>query len=473
MLKGIYQGLMGNKGAIPTSVQNHPGALESSLPPLSDTDYEFLLMQLLEGVAHGWQSDRILKFFSKLDERGNQENWLAWLDRFEEKLLASATPNQDLGRQMILLSQQMRSLPKLREIGTKSATLGRKLMRGNKTSTSNSVWEYEEEAPVSQQKASTGLPSNLNLQTLTVDELAQRLDEDPNLRAYIAQELGVTTTDSQEIVQALLSRSGVTQNQETEPPADDVSAWFNRGIEKAQTGDWRESLRSWDKVLALQPDSKQAWFNRGGMLAMLHRHEEAAASFDKAIELQPDDPQCWYHRAVSLNWLQRWEDAIADCDRALELQSDYWQAWMGRGLAVENSVNLPPAPPSNFAQAYPSLQKRGIEGAIANYEEGLKQVNTQDASRLHWVLGTTYARKAERVQEENSYWQQAIDQYNQALPTLTAQDFPTEHLELLKNLTHAYRSIGETEKANELQQRGAEILQQQSQNPDSTLENFI
>jgi len=463
MLKGIYSGLMGNKGSIPTSVHDK-GALESSLPSLSDTDYEFLFMQLLEGVAHGWQSDRILKFFTKLDERGNKENWLAWLERFEEKLLASATPNQDLGRRMILLSQQMRSLHKLREIGTKAETIGRKLLR-TKRSTPSQIWEYEEEAPASQENTSIGIPSNLNVQTLTVDELSRRLDEDTNLRDYIAQELGVQTTDSHELVQILLSKSGMTQDSQPEPETNDFSGWFNRGIEKAQSGDWRESLRSWDKVLEVQPDSKQAWFNRGGMLAMLGRNEEAIASFDKAIELQPDDSQSWYHRAVSLNWLQRWEEAIADCDRALELQSNYWQAWMGRGLAIENSVNPTTLTTSNLAQEHPSLQQRGIEGAIATYEEGLKQVNSEDASRLYWLLGKSYARKA--VQEENSalYWQKAIENYNEALQTLTVQEFPQEHLELLKSLSHAYRQIGDTEKANELQQQGAEIVQKQSLQP--------
>ncbi|NEO28607.1 MAG: hypothetical protein F6K03_17450 [Kamptonema sp. SIO4C4] len=48
---------------------------ETSLPPLSDTDLEFLFNQLLEGVANGWQEQRVKRFFEQTEDRVSWEDW--------------------------------------------------------------------------------------------------------------------------------------------------------------------------------------------------------------------------------------------------------------------------------------------------------------------------------------------------------------------------------------------------------------
>lgn len=74
-------------------------------PPLTDTDYEVLFIQLLEGVAHGWQQARVLRFFEVLSERGKQELWVGWLRRFGERLLASPVANDELAARMVQLGK--------------------------------------------------------------------------------------------------------------------------------------------------------------------------------------------------------------------------------------------------------------------------------------------------------------------------------------------------------------------------------
>jgi len=74
-------------------------------PSLTDTDYEFLFIELLEGVAHGWQQARVLRFFEVLSERGKQELWIAWLRRFGERLLDSSVPNNELAARMVQLGE--------------------------------------------------------------------------------------------------------------------------------------------------------------------------------------------------------------------------------------------------------------------------------------------------------------------------------------------------------------------------------
>ncbi len=117
------------------------GEDKSSNLDLTDGDYEFLFNQLLEGVAHGWHQVRIVKFFQKLEERGEPELWTAWLKRFSQKLPASPNVIQrQLGARMIRLAELTQSHAKLQEIGQVSNEIGRKLFFGD---IAEIIWEYD------------------------------------------------------------------------------------------------------------------------------------------------------------------------------------------------------------------------------------------------------------------------------------------------------------------------------------------
>jgi hypothetical protein len=66
-IENFFTRLLGGQGG-----KGKVQAIESV--PLTDTDYEFLYMQLLDGVAHGWHEGRILRFFEKLGDRGRQKD---------------------------------------------------------------------------------------------------------------------------------------------------------------------------------------------------------------------------------------------------------------------------------------------------------------------------------------------------------------------------------------------------------------
>ena len=95
-IENFFTRLLGGQGG-----KGKVQAIESV--PLTDTDYEFLYMQLLDGVAHGWHEGRILRFFEKLGDRGRQKDWVEWLDRFGTRLQSSASLNQLLATRMIRL----------------------------------------------------------------------------------------------------------------------------------------------------------------------------------------------------------------------------------------------------------------------------------------------------------------------------------------------------------------------------------
>lgn len=436
----------------------------STLPPLTDADFEFLWMQLLEGVVHGWESHRIEKFFQQLDERADKAKWLDWLGRYRDKVTTTAVPDQVLAKRLLLVQQQMRSLRKFREIGTTAGLIGRQILSTKQTPPLNQtpVWEYEgPDAPsLSAQAPKAETPTNLQVQTISAEELAERLETDQVFRQFLAQQLGVAQdSDPQTLLQALVAKSHM--NQEPDHPTD-ASGWFERGLKAAQAGQWEAALHCWDRVLEFEPQSQQAWYNRGGTLMMLQKHEDAITSYDHSLERRPNDFEAWFHRGICLSQLERYEEAIKSYDQAIILKQDYWHAWVHRGLAVEAAPPTDSPGISPLAEQTPSLQQQGYEGAIATYTKAFEYIDPEAHpegwGRLHWVSGVAHAHQALKNDEE-SHWRQAIEHYHQALETLTHAAFPQAHLEILKNLIYAHQRLGETETASQLQQQGAELAQ--------------
>ncbi|MBC6419337.1 MAG: tetratricopeptide repeat protein, partial [Prochloron sp. SP5CPC1] len=115
---------------------------------------------------------------------------------------------------------------------------------------------------------------------------------------------------------------------------------FNFGVVIAELEHYPETVKCWDKILALKPDYHEAWSNRGVALGNLGKLEEAIASFNKAIKLKPDEHQAWLNRGVALDNLGKSKEAIDSFDKAIELKPDYHPAWSNRGFALRNLGKL-------------------------------------------------------------------------------------------------------------------------------------
>jgi tetratricopeptide (TPR) repeat protein len=293
-----------------------------SLKPLDDSDLEFLFRQLLEGISHSWSQERILRWFEALEGRITEAEWVAWLRRFGERVLASSAPNQELGVRLIQLGEQTQSIPSVREIGEAAYNIGRQLLSRE---TSGAVWEYEgpdvnstPAAPltppypggeVSQQEVAESVE-------ITLDELLERLQQDPNFLQRVAQQLGIETTDPQVIIQELIAQFNATD----QSTADEAVAWFNQGIQQDAAGDFLGAIASYDQVIEISSNFYEAWFNRGNSLSNVGRFEEALASYDKAIEIKPDLHEAWNNRANALFNLGRLDEGRASLEKAQEIQ---------------------------------------------------------------------------------------------------------------------------------------------------------
>ena len=245
MLKKIWQSFMRwfrklSKQGASRSVERVTAA---ELPPLDDTDREYLFMQLLEGVAHGWQQPRAIGFFNKIRQRVRKSEWLEWLDRFGNSLVQSPVPNYELAGRMVQLAEL-----DCGEIGDLAGSYGSQLLNRQAeeyadllpimefdTLGAGSASPFEQfpeipeellidndpmDSPPSQSFASQSDDENAPSETreITLEEFSAMLHKDPSLVAELAEQFGVETTDPQEIVELVIAQ----MQQQVQPPSGDL-----------------------------------------------------------------------------------------------------------------------------------------------------------------------------------------------------------------------------------------------------------
>ncbi len=239
MFKKIWQSFMrwvrqtfGNRAGKATLVSSQSSRNRvaiADLPPLDDTDREYLFMQLLEGVAHGWQQPRAIAFFNKIRQRVRKSEWLEWLDRFGNNLLNAPVPNYELAGRMVQLGQL-----DCGEIGDLAGEYGVRLLNRQTPESiagfqpilefDSSDWsdreaEFDEVPPellIDRDPLLSPSPRSFQPQTeedaatetreITLEEFAAMLNKDPNLVAELAEQFGIETTDPQVIINAVIAQ---------------------------------------------------------------------------------------------------------------------------------------------------------------------------------------------------------------------------------------------------------------------------
>jgi Flp pilus assembly protein TadD len=144
-----------------------------------------------------------------------------------------------------------------------------------------------------------------------------------------------------------------------------VEGWFNLGLKQASSGDFAGAIKSWERVLKLNPHICEAWHNRGSALGRIKKYPEAIDSFDKALAINPKNYQAWNDRAHALYQLQKWEQAIASWDKAIEILPGDYQFWYNRGCALEK------------------LQR--LEESLASYEKALEIKPEFEQARSRYI----------------------------------------------------------------------------------------
>jgi hypothetical protein len=222
-LKGLFQGLLGVKSS---STKINANVQQKEVPPLNDTDLEFLFSELLEGVnqarGHAWA----LKWLQNIEHRVSTERWVEWLRGFSDKLMASSAPNNELASRLIQLGEL-----NVGEVGDIAYNIGMSLITRNQQ---EPIWEYSGpdavsalEIPLEIPSAKISEPSQTivpddnpegDFQTITLDQLYELMQQDGNLRQIVAQQVGIESENPDDIIQALVDQFQSTAQLATEEP---------------------------------------------------------------------------------------------------------------------------------------------------------------------------------------------------------------------------------------------------------------
>ncbi|OUL29960.1 hypothetical protein BV378_04915 [Nostoc sp. RF31YmG] len=466
-LKRLIQQLFGRKQTIsPPLAPQVTGEIRKQL---TDKEYESLFLQLLAGVnEEGWSRGRVKGFLDA--HRINQANLVEWLRGFGERLLASATENNELAARMVQLGELS-----VGEVSDVAYDIGRQLLRReeetNRRGAEDAEGSKKEEAIKQVDVAGESITDeaeacfnqgvvlvNLGLYELAIASYDNALKIKPDDHETWNNR-GVALYDLGQFEEAIVSYDNALKFK-----PDFYQVWNNRGLALANLEQYEQEIASYDNALKIEPDDHEAWNNRGIALRNLGQFEEAISSYDKALKIKPDKHIAWNNRGVALYELGQFEEAIASYDKALTIKLDKHITWNNRGIAAGNSVscNYLLASSSVIARQNPHLNQRGYEGKLATYEEGLKychqDTHPQGWGKLHQAIGNAHYFQAQRDSHPRSYWYKAIKSYNEALKTLTAEDFPELHLEVLQDLIQVQLELRETTKAEELQRRGTDGL---------------
>ena len=98
-----------------------------------------------------------------------------------------------------------------------------------------------------------------------------------------------------------------------------------------ESGNFEQALRSYAKLLALDPQNTAAWAGQVKMLIELAEFHEAKLWADKALEQFPHDPELLAAKAVALARLGDIDNALAFSDAAVEERGDTPYVWLARG----------------------------------------------------------------------------------------------------------------------------------------------
>ncbi|MEH1821745.1 MAG: CHAT domain-containing tetratricopeptide repeat protein [Nostoc sp.] len=499
-LKRSFQRLFGNKQTPPLREQ------KKVEPPkqLTDAEYESLFLQLLTEVNDGLSKGGVKGFLAA--KRINEAHLVEWLWGFGERLLASATSNDELARRIVQLGELS-----IGEVSVVAYDIGRRLKGGetNRRGTEDAEGKKEEEAEVWFNQGFEQFRVWDFVGAIASYDKALKIKPDYHEAWY---NRGITLDKLERFEEAIASYDRAIKIK-----PDFHEAWCIRGVMLVKLVQFEEAIASYDRALKLKPDFSNAWNYKGIVLCdHLQRYKEAIAYFHKALELKPDDYSVWNNRGVALNNLGKYEEAIASLDKALKIKLDYHEAWNNRGMALGNlgrfeeaiasydkalkikpdfhqawinrgivagnairektdlffTFTLPNAAAPNLALKFnnPDLNKRGYEGQLASYEEGLKHC-LQDTQPEGWgllyqAIGNTHYFQGRGNSHARYYWRKAINSYKIAIQTLTAINFPELHLEVLRDLIRVQLDLDETAEAIELQRQGTDLLRRLSNEPN-------
>jgi predicted O-linked N-acetylglucosamine transferase (SPINDLY family) len=200
--------------------------------------------------------------------------------------------------------------------------------------------------------------------------------------------------------------------------------WCNRAAALIDLGRHEDALASYEQAVTIKPQFAEAHLSRGNVLFALKRYRDAIAAFDMALALKPDDPDALSNKGSALRELGHHDAAVVCFDKALVVTRRHAGALMGRGIAL--------------------IELKKLEEALGTFDALLSMAPDRvDALNNRGFVLNTLNRREE-----------AIESYERAL------GIDPEHVEALVNLGAALADLRRHEAAIKSYDRALAIAPQ-------------
>jgi len=161
--------------------------------------------------------------------------------------------------------------------------------------------------------------------------------------------LAQTPKEQQDPVKAQITQAGGTAVTELsaalelEKPEDP-----NRSIVLSRLGEayesmskWQEAADTYQKAIALKPDTAANYNNLGNDLAKLGKVDDARAAYQKYVDLNPTDAAlAWRNFGTVLYNSNRMKESIEPLQKATTLDPKNATAWLLLGIALVNTMEF-------------------------------------------------------------------------------------------------------------------------------------
>src|ERR1700680_431194 len=161
--------------------------------------------------------------------------------------------------------------------------------------------------------------------------------------------LAQTPKDQQDPVKAQITQAGGTAVTELSAALDLEKADDpNRPIVLSRLGEayesmgkWQEASDTYQKAIALKPDTAANYNNLGNDLAKLGKVDDARAAYQKYVELNPTDAAlAWRNFGTVLYNSNRMKESIEPLQKATTLDPKNATAWLLLGIALVNTMEF-------------------------------------------------------------------------------------------------------------------------------------
>ena len=143
--------------------------------------------------------------------------------------------------------------------------------------------------------------------------------------------------------------------------------WFDKGVNFHESGNYKEALNAYNKMIELDPQYAGAYVTRGLAYHNLGNRQQAINDYNKAIQLNPQDDAAYKYRGLSYAMLGNHQQAINDYSKAIELGPKDARAYYSRGISyllLKNKQkaieDVKTAAKLGYKDAQDYLRKKGI-----------------------------------------------------------------------------------------------------------------